>query len=153
MLTNTDIEEICEKLKLNCIGVYSKDQLPKERRVGGYYINMEDSDKGDGSHWVFANIFPCGKAIYFDSFGIGMPPDIHAFLKPFAPIACSNRQIQDLKAETCGWFCIACHYYFTYDADPKKRSIDDCYDDFLNMWSWDTTKNNKILKEYLGIVK
>ena len=99
MLTNYDIEKVCEKLDLPIIGVFMKDDLPKQRKVGSYIINMDNSD-GEGTHWVFAKIFSdtdrfddsssddekigyryCG-ALYFDPFGIGMPEEISDFLKP-----------------------------------------------------------------------
>jgi putative N-acetylmannosamine-6-phosphate epimerase len=102
MLTNYDIEKISEKLDLPLIGVFMRDELPKERKIGSYIINM-DSSEGDGTHWVFAKIFCdsdrfdtdsdsddsveinkyCG-CLYFDSFGCGMPLEVEEFLKPFS---------------------------------------------------------------------
>lgn len=151
MITNFDIEEIANELKLPIIGVFSKDKLPQKRAVGSYYINMEDHNKGNGTHWVFARIFPNGKAIYFDSFGISPPEQVRDFLKPFAPFAFSNRQIQDVVSENCGRFCILCDYFFTYQLCGKKKNckcdIDERFDDFLNSWSINTKTNDKILKE------
>ena len=90
MITNFDIEEIAKGLKLPIIGVFSKDKLPQRRSVGSYYVNMEDHDKGSGTHWVFMRIFDCGSAVYFDSFGISPPEPVRDFLKPFAPFPFSN---------------------------------------------------------------
>jgi hypothetical protein len=148
MITNFDIQEITQSLKLEVVGVFSKDRLPQKRFIGSYYINMEDYDKGNGTHWVLARIFPFGKAIYFDSFGISPPEQIRDFLKPFSPFAFSNRQIQDIKSENCGRFCIMCDYFFTYQC-PKlnHNNVDDYFDDFLNSWSIHTALNDKILQE------
>jgi hypothetical protein len=151
MLTNFEIEDIADNLKLGIIGVFSKNQLPHRRAVGSYYVNLQDAEDGDGTHWVFFKIFDDAKAIYFDSFGLPPPQDINKFLLPFKPVASNNRQIQDLKSEMCGWFCIACDYYLTYDVDKKRKDIFECYDDFLNIWSIDKKKNDTILKEYLKI--
>jgi hypothetical protein len=148
MLSNFDIENICNQLKLPLVGVFSKDKLPDKRFIGSYYINMENYDDGNGTHWVFARIFPTGEAIYFDSFGIKSPTEVEAFLKPFRPYATNNRQIQDLKSDKCGLFCIACDSFFSFHSNPKE-DIAENYDDFLNMWSKDPEKNDKVLKEYL----
>ena len=149
MITNTEIEQFCKDMKLDLVGVFSKDELPPEKRAGSYYINLEDHDKGSGTHWTMFKIFPCGKTCYFDSFGVYMPEPVRKWLIPFAPIAYNKRQIQDIKAETCGRFCMACDYYLKYDLDPKLTPFDN-FELFLDMFSDDTKKNNKILKEYLS---
>lgn len=149
MLNSDEIKDFEESLGMDFVGVFSKDQLPSPpKRAGDYYINLQDHDDGNGTHWTFFKIFPNGKAIYFDSFGVYMPEPVRDFLKPFAPVAVNNRQIQDLKAETCGHYCRACAYYMTFDLD-KKKSINDNFYDFINMFSDNTEANNKILKEYL----
>lgn len=148
MITNFDIEEIAKSLKLPIVGVFSKDKLPQKRYIGSYYINMEDSDKGSGSHWVFFRVFPFGKAVYFDSFGINAPEQVRDFLKPFTPFAFSNRQIQDIHSSNCGRFCIMCDYYFSHQVSKLNRNnVDEYFDDFLNSWSIDTKLNDKILQE------
>lgn len=147
-LSNYDIETICNNLRLDLRGVFSKDRLPKHRRVGSYYVNLEDFDDGEGSHWVMFRIFDNGKAIYFDPFGVLPPKEVQDFLLPFKPFATSNRHIQDNKSTKCGYFCIACDYFFTYDA-IKKRDVDENFDDFLNMFSTDKLKNDRIVMEYL----
>ena len=141
------IYELCKTLGLPIVGVFSKDLLPVERRMGSYYINLQDSDAGNGTHWVFVRIFKGNKAIYFDPFGLNMPEDVRGFLSKYEPIAWNNRTIQNLKSTLCGLFCIACDYYFQYDC--KKKDIYECFDDFLNMWSINPKTNDTILKEYL----
>lgn len=148
MITNFDILEITKSLKLDVVGVFSKNQLPQKRYIGSYYINMEDHDKGNGTHWVFARIFPFRKAIYFDSFGVNPPEEVRDFLKPFAPFAFSNRHIQDIDSVLCGKFCIMCDYFFTYQA-PKlnANNVEEYFDDFLNSWTIHPKLNDKILNE------
>ena len=153
MITNYDIQDICNSLKLPLVGVFSKDQLPKKRIIGSYYVNLQDNDKGNGTHWVYMRIFDCGSALYFDSFGVNPPEDVRYFLKPFAPFPFNNRQIQDLKSENCGRFCILCDYYFSHQVKPKLKNNDmvaDSFDDFLNSWSIYTSTNDKILKERIN---
>jgi len=148
MLSNIQIEEIAGDLKLPIVGVFSKDRLPEKRYEGSYYVNLQDADDGDGTHWVFFRIFSPDEAVYFDSFGLPCPEDVKRFLEPFSPIPYNNRQIQDVKSSYCGWYCIACDYYFQYDV-KKGDDIVDKFDDFLNMYSAKTPVNDKILKEYL----
>lgn len=152
MLSNIEIEEITDHLKLPIVGVFSKDRLPDKRWVGSYYINLQNEDDGGGTHWVFCRIFTNKSAVYFDSFGLPLPIEVKEFLAPFAPIPYSNRQIQDVKSSYCGWYCIACDYYFQYDAERKRRggAIDDEFDDFVNLFSINTGINDKILMEYLN---
>jgi hypothetical protein len=155
-LTNFELEDIAKSLGLPIVGVFSKDQLPSKRIVGSYYINLQNSDEGSGTHWVFARIFPCGKAIYYDSFGIAMPIEVEEFLKPFKPIAYSNRQIQDIKSSNCGRYCILTDYFFSYQIKEKIReykSVEErkrnCPVDyelyrFLDTWTDDTKKNEHL---------
>jgi hypothetical protein len=160
MLTNFDIERIAKKLDLPIIGVYSKDELANvKRKIGSYYINMQDSDAGAGSHWVFAKIYSDDdrdnnssdsdsdakpNAIYFDSFGLGMPIEVSNFLKPFKPVYCNNRQIQAINTSQCGWYCLICDYYLEH-AQHSKTYLED-YSKFISIFSDKLNKNLTILK-------
>tara|TARA_R110000765_G_scaffold180900_2_gene286825 strand:+ start:15349 stop:15837 length:489 start_codon:yes stop_codon:yes gene_type:complete len=146
-LSASDIEDIAKKLHLPLQGVFSKDELPRNPVVGSYIINLQDADDGNGTHWTFFRVFKGNRACYFDPFGLNMPEDIRDFLSKYEPIAWNNRQIQDIKSDKCGLFCISCDYYFQYDC--KRPDKYECFDDFLNMWSITPTLNDKILKEYL----
>lgn len=149
MLTNFDLEDIAEDAGLDLIGVFSKDQLPKERKVGSYIINMQDSDDGNGTHWVVFKIFPNKKCCFFDSFGVLYPTDIGEFLSPFKPIATNNRHIQDVKSQKCGYFCLAFIEYFN-NFNTKKNDVYESFDDFLNCFSDNPKQNDKIVMEMLN---
>lgn len=137
------LEEYANKLQLPLIEVLSKDELVGRPRAGAYIINLEDSDKG-GSHWVLLMVFPNKECIYFDPFGVPPPENVKAFIKN--PIAMSNRDIQDMNATTCGYWCLACCHYMTFH---KKRPVYERFDDFLNMFKEDTKKNDRLLLGYL----
>lgn len=158
-LTNFDIERISKKLNLPLVGVYSKDELKGLKpEVGTYHINMSNADKA-GTHWVVFKIV-CDKdrektnvktirkeceAIYFDSFGIDMPKEVATFLKPFRPIAYSNRHIQNVNSEVCGWYSLLFDYALEH-LQVGNTYLED-FEKFLNSWSDDTTENTKLLKE------
>ena len=148
-LSNYDIMNIGKEMGLEIVGVFSKDQMPLRHQVGSYYINLQNHDEGNGTHWVFARIFENGRAIYFDPFGTLPPIEVRNFLKPFSPYATSNRYIQDNHSNKCGYFCIGCDVFFTYDY-KKGQSIDERFDDFLNMFSIQKKLNDKIIFEYLN---
>jgi len=143
--SSTQLEQICQELKLPLVGIYSKDNLPSRLYVGSYIVNLEDRDVGNGTHWVLLRVFKTKEVIYFDSFGLSPPTQIKDFVK--GKIASSNRQIQDIDATTCGYFCIMCDDYMTHQ--NQRRPIYERYDDFLNIWAVDTKKNDEILLDYL----
>lgn len=149
MLSDIDINQIASDLDLPIIGVFSKDQLPQEREEGSYYVNMQNATDGGGTHWVLAKIYKDEDgyegAIYFDSFGVDMPKEVEEFLKEYKPIPFNNKQIQSLRSEECGWYCIYCDYYLTH-LRVKDDVIDD-YGNFLKMWSENPSKNLTLLKE------
>jgi len=147
-LSNYDILEMGRQMDLNIVGVFSKDRLPKDYQVGSYYINLENSNEGNGTHWAYAEIFDDGKALYFDPFGTLAPIEVKDWLKPFRPYPTSNRHIQDNNSDKCGYFCLSCDVFFTYDTKEKK-SLAENYDDFLNMFSINKKLNDTIVMEYL----
>ena len=69
MLTNFDIEKYEKKINLPKFrGVFCKDKLPHNKQQNEcFIINMEDSNAGDGSHWVALYKSKKDKNIYFDS--------------------------------------------------------------------------------------
>lgn len=164
-LTNNDLERLSKDLDLPIIGVFSKDELILEKpQVGTYHINMSDSHKA-GTHWTMFKIFcdadrPENKArqkdkicnaLYFDSFGVDMPKEVAKFLKPFKPITWSNRHIQNVNSEVCGWYNLLLDYALEH-RQVSNNYLDD-YEKFINSWSDDTTENTKLLKERFKRIK
>jgi hypothetical protein len=160
MITNFDIEELSSRLHLPLIGIVNKDRLdtlPKD--LGSYYINMQNYDAGEGTHWVYARLY-CDadrdsdndeeyrvvKCLYFDPFGLDMPKEVEEYFQEFKPIAYSKKQIQNVRSSQCGWYCVACDYDLTH------RPINDTYlkdyEDFLEMWSDEPDENLRLLKAY-----
>jgi len=104
VLNNFDIEDICVKLKIPLAGVYAKNELKHLRpKIGQYYVvNMQDSDDGDGSHWVSCGFTKYGN-FYFDSYGADCPDVIQKFLRKIKlPVFLNYKQIQNYSSENCG---------------------------------------------------
>ena len=158
MLSNFDIERLCEKLDLPIIGVFQKDKLVDvPRQIGSYYINQQNSDDGDGTHWVFAKIYSdddrvgdndggYANALYFDPFGLDMSEEVKEFLKPFKPIPFNNRQIQSVRTSQCGWYCVGCDYALEHMKHGDTYLED--FEMFLNHFQSDPNKNLTMLKEF-----
>ena len=142
-LTNIKIEQILKHNKLPNNGVFSKDLLPKELKNGWYIINMEDYDKGGGTHWVS---FKKGKQnIYFDSFGVIYPEVVKERLNS-EPIYYNKKEIQSFQSSACGYFCIGCIL-----AVEKKEVGDDVerLNKYSGRFSTQVSHNDEILFNYL----
>ena len=108
MTTNIEIEKVLKHTP-SFIACISKDEITRfsPHTNGTYIINLQNSNKGDGSHWVLLHISP-SNAIYFDSLGITVPPTIiQQFIKATGkPFLTSSSRFQSLQATTCGKWAI-----------------------------------------------
>ena len=139
-LSNVDIIDILNKYNISIGGIYSKDKIPKLIPNTFYIINMQNSDAGNGTHWVsmYYNVY---ENYYFDAFGFNCPKEIQEKLMNYSY---SKKDIQDINSSSCGWYCIA-FIKFLYKR-PFKRDFYDC---FINLFSKDTKNNEVILKQIL----
>jgi hypothetical protein len=60
-------------------------------------------------------------------------------------LAFSEKQIQFIKAETCGFFAISMLLYLNRN---KNKNIYDNASAFISKFSYDTEDNNTLLKKY-----
>ena len=139
------LERMAEQLNLPLLEVVSKDQLEGRVKVGSIIINLESSTDGNGSHWVLLKVFPKGQVIYFDPFGFPPPRQVKQYIKK--KIGVSTRQIQNTTSTMCGYYCIACDHYLTYN---REKDVYERFDDYLNLFKVDTNQNDQIVKEYLS---
>jgi hypothetical protein len=147
MLTNFEIEDIANHYGLNINAVVMKDELVNYKpKSGNYIINLQSSSQGNGSHWI-ALCIQDKYCFYCDSFGVICPTEITAFCKriPKSQLAFSEKQLQFINAETCGFFAIAILLHFNRS---NKKDIYKSASDFINVFSYDTKDNNTILKKY-----
>jgi hypothetical protein len=142
--TSIQLEDMALQLDLPLLGVVSKDELSGRVKVGSIILNLESSTDGGGTHWTLLKVFPKGHVIYYDSYGFPPPREVKRYIKK--KIAVSTRHIQDIGSTMCGYYCLACDHYMTYEKEPD---IYERFDDFLNIWKVDSKKNDEILKDYL----
>ena len=140
-LTNYDIDKIENVIKLPTFrGCFSKDELPHVKKANEcMIINMQDDKDGDGSHWICLYKHERNGTFYFDSFGLEPPIDIISYCKNKYHLV-TDKQIQPIKSNKCGWYCL-------YVLDMLTCG------EFLhnNMSTFSTTdlnKNDELIKRY-----
>jgi hypothetical protein len=146
--TSLQLQEFAKELQLPLLAIVSKDELKGRVKVGSIILNLQSSTDGNGSHWTLLKVFPKGQVIYFDPFGFPYPKEVGKYIGH--KMAVSTRDIQSPNSTMCGYFCLACDYYMTYETE--RRDIYQRYDDFMNKFKVDTTQNDDILKKYLESV-
>lgn len=150
MITNYQLLEVANKIKIPLVGVYNKDTLPKQYRDGGYIINLQDStdEHGNdlpGTHWT-AFYLEDKDAAYFDSFGFVPPQQVEDFLKSKYNVLVSHKQIQNVQSEICGYYCL---YFIYWMFHYKKLKFADRFHKFVNKFSDDVKKNKTLLEKYI----
>ena len=141
MLTDEDLEESCDRLKIPLVGIFSKDLLPKHCIPGGYIINLQNHDEGHGSHWV-ALAVRADSALYFDSFGMPPPLQVIRFVRDDYTLVYNKQDIQNIDSGVCGSYCLAFLYYILV-RDGSLRL-------FQHLFSPDPRKNRGILQDILA---
>ena len=133
-LTDAQIKHICKHFKIPLIGVFEKDDID-DLENGNYVINLNGH-----SHWTGLIKDPTG-VIYFDSFGFPAPQNIDDLASPY----CYNdKDIQDIKSSSCGYYTIAFLKFLT--DKPNKHKL---YSVFIDLFTDDTKQNEKVLRSLL----
>jgi len=149
MNTNYDIMDIAKKLSIPLVNILNKDNIPSQVQQGGYVFNLQD-DKDEygndnfGTHWVGVYI-EGNKAGYFDSFGFPPPVQIHHFIEKFRPYAVNKKHIQNVRGGACAWYVI---YFLWFMVNHKNIPFNKRFDQFLELWDDDPTKNKALLEKY-----
>ena len=145
MLSNSDLEKLASFYKLPLIGIFMKDQMPSKVVDGCYIINLQSSTQGNGTHWTAMVIWK-KMSYYFDSFGAPPPVEIIQFTKKKkgGDLLYNSWIIQDIKSENCGWYSIAFLLYLW--KNRQNINLKDVFNQFVNNFIDDTTKNDEILR-------
>jgi len=86
-----------------------------------------------------------GKDVYFDSFGSVPPEQVEKALQNNYYYSC--KQIQDLNATSCGYYCVCFLHYFQNHFDKDVKTT---YENFVNLFGDDTKRNEIILSKYVN---
>ena len=151
MLSNFDIEEIATHFNIQIV-IVMKDELKNIHPTSyqNYIINLQSSDKGNGTHWMALKI-KNKQCVYFDSYGYLPPKEIITFCKRIkgSHLSYNTKQIQDLSAITCGFFSIAFLIFLHIDSSQnlyKKSS------NFSDLFPLDTKVNNRKLQRLFRLL-
>lgn len=145
MMTNVALEEKAVRLHIPLVGVFSKDKLPITKKDGGYIINLQDSDKGSGTHWT-AFYVEGSSRVYFDSFGVIPPLSVQRFLRN--KYVYSTKHIQNIQSEICGYYVLY-FLWFMWNHRNRIRDVRQRFCAFLRLFSKDPTKNKTLLQKYI----
>lgn len=165
MLTNIQIEDLAQRMKIPLEFVGFKSNLPKKIKTNkAYIINLDDEvckDTGiqsGGTHWTTFIVmeYPNGKqeGIYFDSFGVA-PPEIvkKRLMDNFKmKVPYNTKDVQSLMNQACGWYCLAFQHFINAYQNRTKNLYWDV-EEFLSLFedlnkSVDFKKNEYILKMF-----
>ena len=102
-LSNFDLADASQKLKLNVRGVYLLDTMPDKPNNKECGIVNLDKSGGPGTHWV-AWYKNGGNKIYFDSYGVQPPKEVIKYLGK--GINYNTDQIQPRGEVFCGHLCL-----------------------------------------------
>lgn len=152
LLSNFDILNYSKSLHIPLHEVLSKDLFRKVKpKEGAYVVNLEDSDDGPGSHWTAFVIFN-HVAVYYDSYGMPIPDDIHKFIRKYdkkMKIIFSTDQIQTLESVLCGWYVVFFLYFMTimHPKTPNKKLLLNKHNAIFSLEN--RQLNDKILQELI----
>jgi hypothetical protein len=135
-LSDQQLHQYLNERNIQC-EIISKNELPTNAS-GNYILNLEDSTKGNGTHWVSA-IFHDDYVIYFDSFGVICPTIVETVANK-RKIYYNMKQIQDYDSTACGYYCLA---FLLYVDDLKT------YNNFVDLFVALSQINDTILKHLL----
>ena len=102
-LSNFDLADASQKLKLNVRSVYLLDTMPDKPNNKECGIVNLDKSGGPGTHWV-AWYKNRGNKIYFDSYGVQPPKEVIKYLGK--GINYNTDQIQPRGEVFCGHLCL-----------------------------------------------
>ena len=143
MLTNYDLEELCDTYGVALRGIYMKDMLPQRAQNGNYIINLESSNggKNNGTHWTCLVVHD-KKAMFYDPYGAPPSIEIRDFVKQRknTRLGFNNWVVQDLKSENCGYFVLS-FLVFLKSNQVGASNIYYIANQYVNIFE-DNTKNN-----------
>jgi hypothetical protein len=122
-----------------------KDELVNHKpESSNYIINLQSSTSDNGTHWL--SLFVRNKQCFYqDSFGVAPPKEVIDFCKriPNSRLAHSEIQMRHLSSESCGFFAIGLLIHINR---TKNEDIFKSAGEFINQFSYDSNKNNTILR-------
>jgi len=164
-LTDSQISELCTKMRIPLGAIVFKDELPSPLEFNkAYFVNLQDStdeegNENEGTHWTFLQVvkYPNDKIekIFFDPYGAPPSENIKKVVKETTnttSLPFTEKDIQSLLNNACGWFCLALGHFINASQYRSGNLYEDV-DTFMEMFddlnkSIDFKKNEYILKHF-----
>src|SRR5689334_22618032 len=143
MISNLEIESICKEQKVSLNFCNFKDLLQnKKYKSFAGIINLQSSSANKNGTHRLCYVQKGQEGFYFDSFGVVAPLEVTEFVKlqDLKHFGYNTREIQNLKSEKCGYFCLALLIFLKHN----KGKFYNVIDKYLNMFSYDTELNDNI---------
>lgn len=143
-LNNIQISKILEKdtyTKNIFLGVFSIDSLPVPLYPSCFVINTATSYE-EGEHWLAIYYGKNRTATFFDSYG-NHPEKFcleHYMDRTAIKWNFNKKQLQSFESNICGYYCVLF-------LKMKSRSVE--LDEFLNLFTNDSKKNDMIIKNLI----
>jgi hypothetical protein len=146
MLSNFELEDIAQHYNFPLTVLMKNELVNHKPKSGNYIINLQSSTSGNGTHWMSMKISN-KQCFYQDSFGIAPPKEVIDFCKgiPNSRLAFSEIQMQEISTETCGFYSIGLLIHINR---TKNKDIFKSAGEYINQFSYDSNKNNAILKNF-----
>jgi hypothetical protein len=144
LLSNVDLKYLYNKFNIPINDILNKDLFDNITTplIGNYIINLQDSDAGNGTHWV-GLILNTKNAIYYDSFGFSIPNDIIHFIYKYnknSKIIYSTDHIQHKNSILCGWYTMYFHYLFNNKKQYNYKKLINLHNSLFNL-------NNRLIND------
>lgn len=105
-----------------------------------FVINTQKHDIRTRGHWVCLILLDRRRAMYFDSLGRTVPPEINWL----QPVNLNKRQIQSKRSSVCAEYCIFLLYHASRGINLKT---------LVNKFTKNCSKNDKIVVSFLNRIK
>lgn len=141
-LSNVDLDRYFSR-DPNYVPALSKDQADSKLNGKFSVINMQDSDKGGGTHWVLYYDVRPDECIYFDSMGEVPPKKIMSIMRKTKKYVIYNPlQLQAMGSIVCGYWA-----EMIADLLNKGETMEQIYKHFSTA---SPEMNDKLIKKYFS---
>lgn len=146
MLSNTHIQSICNHYGIQPLRDIVQKDLLQYQGNGFYVLNLQDSNVGNGTHWV-GLILDQDVSVYFDSYGGPPPQRVLGFIQKNSRHLLSSQEIiQELDGpgeDVCGYYVIA---LFLMKARNPTATNQQLLRKFVSQFKEDPSDNLRVLK-------
>jgi len=114
-----------------------------------YIINLQDFDKGNGTHWCVFLTSKSNWIAYYDPFGLPAPTDVEEYVEPrYEKIYWSSVKHQMTQSILCGYYVICFIKYMNHAGNKLLR-----FQEFVTkVFGKEELKNNKKIREIFHLL-